>query len=171
MASLPVAQALHKTPTKLARSTQSSMRFSERMGFTPVRTALQSNSIDDGLRNKLWNFVEQDFTQQHLSSATRITYRTTNKCIGSSIYRNSIKESILSIESLSKLISGQPKGTLGTAIKAVEKTVSLHPVLGRRSRNCTVIQVTPTAFATGYWTSRNLTFRMPSSCSSPALHL
>ena len=31
------------------------MRFSERMGFKPVRTVIQVDSMDDALRNGLWN--------------------------------------------------------------------------------------------------------------------
>jgi hypothetical protein len=34
------------------------MRFSQRMGVTPVKTALQRESMDDGLRNGVWNALE-----------------------------------------------------------------------------------------------------------------
>ena len=34
-----------------------SLSFSERMGITPVRTALQVDSIDEALRNGLWNIL------------------------------------------------------------------------------------------------------------------
>lgn len=44
-------------------------------------------------------------------------------------YRNSIKESISAIESLSKIVSGLPKATLGPALNAVEKKTKLHAVL------------------------------------------
>jgi len=44
-------------------------------------------------------------------------------------YRNSIKESISAIESLSKIVSGLPKATLGPALNAVEKKAKLHAVL------------------------------------------
>jgi AbiJ N-terminal domain 4 len=44
-------------------------------------------------------------------------------------YRNSIRESISAIESLSKIVSGLPKATLGPALNAVEKKAALHPVL------------------------------------------
>jgi hypothetical protein len=44
-------------------------------------------------------------------------------------YRNSIKESISAIESLSKIISGLPKATLNPALNTVEKKTALHPVL------------------------------------------
>jgi hypothetical protein len=44
-------------------------------------------------------------------------------------YRNSIKESISAIESISKIVSGLPKATLGPALSAVEKKTTLHAVL------------------------------------------
>jgi hypothetical protein len=44
-------------------------------------------------------------------------------------YRNSIKESILAVESLCKLIAGLPKATLGPALTAIEKATALHPSL------------------------------------------
>jgi hypothetical protein len=44
-------------------------------------------------------------------------------------YRNSIKESISAVESLSKIISKQNKATLGPALDAVEKKTKLHAVL------------------------------------------
>jgi hypothetical protein len=31
------------------------MRFSERYGYKPVRTAMQRENVEDGLRNRLWN--------------------------------------------------------------------------------------------------------------------
>lgn len=34
------------------------MKFSERMGLTPLRTVIQKDSVDDTLRNKLWNIVQ-----------------------------------------------------------------------------------------------------------------
>jgi AbiJ N-terminal domain 4 len=44
-------------------------------------------------------------------------------------YRNSIKESISAVESLSKIILKQAKGTLGLVLNEVEKKVKLHAVL------------------------------------------
>lgn len=44
-------------------------------------------------------------------------------------YRNSIKESISAVESLSKIISNQNKATLSPALNAVEKKTKLHAVL------------------------------------------
>ncbi|WP_420768357.1 AbiJ-NTD4 domain-containing protein [Parageobacillus thermoglucosidasius] len=36
------------------------MRFSERLGFKPVRSVLQIDSMDDALRNGLWNVVYEE---------------------------------------------------------------------------------------------------------------
>jgi AbiJ N-terminal domain 4 len=37
------------------------MKFSERYGYTPVRTALQIEHIDEALTNRLWNIVGETF--------------------------------------------------------------------------------------------------------------
>jgi hypothetical protein len=37
------------------------MRFSQRMGLRPVKTTLQVDSIDESLRNQLWNTFIEDF--------------------------------------------------------------------------------------------------------------
>lgn len=42
-------------------------------------------------------------------------------------YRNSIKESISAVESLSKIVSGSAKTTLGDALKLTEGKAGLHP--------------------------------------------
>jgi DNA-binding transcriptional ArsR family regulator len=44
-------------------------------------------------------------------------------------YRNSIKESISAVEAMARLVSGNPKATLGEALKALEKTGKLHTAL------------------------------------------
>lgn|SRR5574341_118197 len=44
-------------------------------------------------------------------------------------YRNSIKESISAVESLVKVLSENPKATLGDALKSIEKKGKLHPAL------------------------------------------
>ncbi len=42
-------------------------------------------------------------------------------------YRNSIKEAISAVESLSKIVTENPKATLGSALKVIEKSHELHP--------------------------------------------
>lgn len=44
-------------------------------------------------------------------------------------YRNSIKESISSIESVCQVISGDPKAELGKALKKISGSIALHPSL------------------------------------------
>jgi hypothetical protein len=44
-------------------------------------------------------------------------------------YRNSIKESISAVESMAKIITGNSKATLGGALKEIEKSGRMHPVL------------------------------------------
>lgn len=44
-------------------------------------------------------------------------------------YRNSIKESISAVESMARVVGGNPKATLGEALKVLEKSGKLHPAL------------------------------------------
>lgn len=44
-------------------------------------------------------------------------------------YRNSIKESILAVESMARLVSGNEKATLGDALKTIERSGHLHTAL------------------------------------------
>ena len=44
-------------------------------------------------------------------------------------YRNTIKESISAVESAARVISGNPKATLGDALKAINDKMTLHPAL------------------------------------------
>lgn len=47
------------------------MRFSQRIGKRPVKTVLQVESIDDDLRNRLWNTVLEDFFNKLNAYASR----------------------------------------------------------------------------------------------------
>jgi hypothetical protein len=44
-------------------------------------------------------------------------------------YRNSIKESISAVESYCSILTGNPKATLGQALKQIEKDNNIHPAL------------------------------------------
>jgi hypothetical protein len=44
-------------------------------------------------------------------------------------YRNSIKESISSVEAMARIVAENPKATLGDALKTIEKRGLLHPAL------------------------------------------
>jgi len=50
-------------------------------------------------------------------------------------YRNSIKESISAVESMSKIISNNSKATLGDALNILEKNNRLHPALKKGFSN------------------------------------
>lgn len=60
----------------------------------------------------------------HLTSALALLSSRTNPD-----YRNSIKESISSVESLAKKLSSDDSGTLGSVLNALEKSKKLHPAL------------------------------------------
>jgi hypothetical protein len=63
---------------------------------------------------------------EHLSSALAMLADKKNPD-----YRNSIKESISAVESLAKIISGDPKAELGKALKMIDSTVGIHAALKR----------------------------------------
>lgn len=44
-------------------------------------------------------------------------------------YRNSIKESISAVESIAQVMSGDPKATLGNALKLIEEKIGIHKAL------------------------------------------
>ncbi len=44
-------------------------------------------------------------------------------------YRNSIKESISAVEALCAAVTGDPRATLGQALRAIDPTLELHPAL------------------------------------------
>ena len=60
----------------------------------------------------------------HLQSALEKLSDKTNRD-----YRNSIKESISAVESLAQEITGNPKATLGQALKVIESQAPLHGAL------------------------------------------
>lgn len=44
-------------------------------------------------------------------------------------YRNSIKESISAVESTAQVVTGNPKATLGEALKSMNSKIAIHPAL------------------------------------------
>lgn len=40
------------------------MRFSERYGYKPVREIIQKESMDDALKNSIWNVFKQIIIEQ-----------------------------------------------------------------------------------------------------------
>ncbi len=85
--------------------------------ITPITSTEEINAIEDALRGTQPLRPVQLHLQQalaHLSDRSAPDYR------------NSIKESISAVESISKMIAKLPKTTLGPALSAVEKAVPLH---------------------------------------------
>ncbi|HET8919563.1 MAG TPA: hypothetical protein VFN27_07775, partial [Xanthobacteraceae bacterium] len=44
-------------------------------------------------------------------------------------YRNSIKEAISAVESVARVITGNPKATLGEALRKIDERMTIHPAL------------------------------------------
>jgi hypothetical protein len=44
-------------------------------------------------------------------------------------YRNSIKEAISAVESVARVVSGNPKATLGDALRSISDKMPIHPAL------------------------------------------
>ena len=49
-------------------------RFSERMGFKPAREAVQKDSMDDELRNRLWNALFDFYWSRFYKRGLEKTY-------------------------------------------------------------------------------------------------
>lgn len=85
--------------------------------ITPITSDEEINAIEHALHNTQPLRPVQTHLQQALAL---LADRSAPD------YRNSIKESISAVESISKMIANMPKATLGPALSAVEKKVPLH---------------------------------------------
>lgn len=54
------------------------MRFSQRAGLAPVRSLLQTDSVDLALRNRLWNVLTRLVWDSHRSNSSYYTHLTRN---------------------------------------------------------------------------------------------
>jgi hypothetical protein len=87
--------------------------------FTDITTDQEVNMLEETLNDKSFSAVSN-----HLKRAlTLMSDRKTPD------YRNSIKESISAVESFAKIIVGNPKATLGDALKALESSNKIHSAL------------------------------------------
>lgn len=48
------------------------MRFSQKLGYKPVREIIQKESMDENLKNQLWNNIELCIFRQYKSSSTLV---------------------------------------------------------------------------------------------------
>ena len=55
------------------------MKFSEREGITPARTAVQVNSVDEALKNSLWNVLHDWIIKPMLDGVYSDEYIFLNK--------------------------------------------------------------------------------------------
>ena len=54
------------------------MRFSQRAGIAPVRSLLQTDSVDQALRNRLWNVLQRLVWDAHRPTSSYYTHLTRN---------------------------------------------------------------------------------------------
>lgn len=87
--------------------------------FVDVTDPQEVRALDEALSDDTYLGV-----QAHLRSALEHLSRRENPD-----YRNSIKESISAVEALARIVSKNPRATLGDALKAMEASKRLHPAL------------------------------------------
>ena len=86
--------------------------------ITPLNSETEIKAIEAALENS------PDPVQIHLNEALKLLSDKKQPN-----YRNSIKESISAVESICKLITKNPKATLGKCLTKIEKNIKLHPAL------------------------------------------
>lgn len=90
--------------------------------FAPISAEAEVSSIEDALANT----SALAGAHAHLKSAISLLANR-----DSPDYRNSVKESISAVESIAKLLTSQPKATLGEALQKLESGGLIHPALKR----------------------------------------
>lgn len=96
--------------------------------------------------SKVTNSKEIEEIEGALSNTTHLTsFQGANTHLNAALallsnkqtpdYRNSIKESILAVESVAKAITGDPKATLGSALKTLKDKINLHAALQKGYEN------------------------------------
>lgn len=89
--------------------------------IAPITSSFEIKEIEEGLNL----FGQYKAVGVHLKQALALLSDRANPD-----FRNSIKESISAVESLCKVITQNPKGTLGEGLKQLEKNgVKIHPSL------------------------------------------
>ena len=86
--------------------------------ISPITDEEEIASIEEAIEKTKQPIAE------HLSSALQKLSDRDNPD-----YRNSIKESISAVETICRIITGDDKATLGEALNAIEKHLSIHPAL------------------------------------------
>jgi hypothetical protein len=87
--------------------------------FTDITNKQQIEMLDEALRNNDYPTVTS-----HLRRALELLSNRENPD-----YRNSIKEAISAVESIARIITLDPKATLGSALKKIDEKIEIHPAL------------------------------------------
>jgi len=90
--------------------------------IAPITNELEIKEIDDAIINSTNNALVGAKT--HIENALRMISDRE-----SPDYRNSIKESISAVESISKVLSSGSKHSLGSALDKIKGKIKLHPAL------------------------------------------
>jgi hypothetical protein len=88
--------------------------------FVPITDRIEINSVADATSSA----NRFGAAREHLRTAIDLFAKKPHPD-----YRNSIKEAISAVESAARIISGNPKATLGDALKAINDKMPLHPAL------------------------------------------
>ncbi len=109
----------YNSANQILEQENSAFRFIEE-SLAPITDKNEIEALEHALRfQDKWTPVST-----HLSTALGLLSAKTNPD-----FRNSIKESISAVESASRLLTSDPKATLGEAIKLLERGGNLHPAL------------------------------------------
>jgi hypothetical protein len=87
--------------------------------IVPLTSRTEIETVEKALADDKYKGVAQ-----HFQSALDLLSNRQNPD-----YRNSIKESISAVESMARVVTGNPKATLGDALKVLEKDHALHGAL------------------------------------------
>ena len=90
--------------------------------IAPITSELEVKEIDNAIINSAKNALVG--VKTHLENALRMISDR-----NSPDYRNSIKESISAVESISKVLSSDAKHSLGSALDKIKGKIKLHPAL------------------------------------------
>lgn len=91
--------------------------------LSPITNVIEIEEIENAI-NQSGHYTSLRGANIHLKSALDKISDKKNPD-----YRNSIKESISAIESVSKVISGNVKGSLGAALDNIKTKIEIHPAL------------------------------------------
>lgn len=79
------------------------MRFSQRKGYVPIRDVIQIESMDDPLRNSLWNILDDYYLHSDEHFKGGLVLRTVNEEL--SLFARSIWTDFLNLPADQRLIS------------------------------------------------------------------